>query len=446
MREKKKLLAIHLNEFNYEFLKYGAKKYNLKFLKKFISLKKIKTFTKDKIQNKDLDPWVQSVSISSGQSSRKHKIFKLGQKIPKNLKNIWDVLTHRKINCFVWGPMNADYKKNEYMKLFFPDPWNYNSKPYPKDLNYLHKLPRYYAKNYLDINFLRIIKFTSLFVFGLLRKNIILFVLKNFDLIFKSVILKKLNNFILFFLFDLISLHIFSLRKFSDNKNFSFIFLNSLAHFQHNNWDEKNNEKLYFLFVDRILKYIFNICDQHEALIIYNGFKQKKIKVEYLIRPINPQTFLRKIISFKKLEQDMTNGGFIFFKTPKDTNIAYKKIKNYKISGYLLFEVNQKNKFSFYYRINLKTYINLKKENIDQISKIKLNKYIDYEKKIHLNKNEKKINSKEIKEFLDKIKLIKTTGKHTFEGNVFFKNFKINKKINNIENHKIFNLINDYYS
>ena len=45
MRDKKKLLAIHLNEFNYEFLKYGAKKYNLKFLKKFISLKKIKTFT-----------------------------------------------------------------------------------------------------------------------------------------------------------------------------------------------------------------------------------------------------------------------------------------------------------------------------------------------------------------------------------------------------------------
>ena len=112
------------------------------------------------------------------------------------------------------GSNESDYKKNEYMKLFFPDPWNYNSKPYPKDLNYLHKLPRYYAKNYLDINFLRIIKFTSLFVFGLLRKNIILFVLKNFDLIFKSVILKKLNNFILFFLFDLISLHIFLSENF----------------------------------------------------------------------------------------------------------------------------------------------------------------------------------------------------------------------------------------
>ena len=48
MRDKKKLLAIHLNEFNYEFLKYGAKKYNLKFLKKFISLKRLKLLQKIK--------------------------------------------------------------------------------------------------------------------------------------------------------------------------------------------------------------------------------------------------------------------------------------------------------------------------------------------------------------------------------------------------------------
>ena len=85
MKNKKKLLAIHLNEFNYEYLKYGSKKYKLRFLKKLVSLKKIRTFTKDKTQNKDLDPWVQSVSISSGQTSKKHKVFKLGQKLPKNL-------------------------------------------------------------------------------------------------------------------------------------------------------------------------------------------------------------------------------------------------------------------------------------------------------------------------------------------------------------------------
>ena len=200
MKNKKKLLAIHLNEFNYEYLKYGSKKYKLRFLKKLVSLKKIRTFTKDKTQNKDLDPWVQSVSISSGQTSKKHKVFKLGQKLPKNLINIWDLLTKKKIDCFVWGPMNSSYKKNRYMKLFFPDPWYYISTPHPKNLNNLHKLPKYYAKNYLDVNLFKITKYTLVFIYSLLKKNIIFFTIKNFDLIIKSIIFKGLKNFILFFI------------------------------------------------------------------------------------------------------------------------------------------------------------------------------------------------------------------------------------------------------
>ena len=445
MNIKKKLLAIHLNEFNYEFLKYGAKKYKFKYLKKFIYLKRVETFTKDKIQNKDLDPWVQSVSISSGKSSKKHKILKLGQKLPKNLTNIWDVLTSKKINCSVWGPMNSSYKKNKYIKLFFPDPWNYTSEAFPRDLDILHRLPRYYAKNYLDVNIFKIIQYTLYFIIGLIKRKIFFFTFKNIDLILRSVFTRGLNNFVLFFLFDLISLHIFSLKPVSINKHFSFIFLNSLAHYQHNNWDEKKNEKLYFVFVDRILKYIFDIYSQYNTLMIFNGFKQKKIKVEYLIRPINPEYFLKKLISFKKLEQDMTNGGFIFFKNNKETLKAFSIIKNYKMCGFFLFEVNQKSKLSFYYKINLKTFKNLKKENLQMISNKKLKSYFDYEKKLKINRNNIRINISEIKEFLDNVKLIKTTGKHTFQGDIFSKNLMLKKNLKNIENHKIFNLINEYY-
>ena len=66
MPQKKKLLTIHLNEFNYEFLKYGAKKYNCSFINKILKFNKIKTFSIDKEQDKNLDPWVQSVSINTG--------------------------------------------------------------------------------------------------------------------------------------------------------------------------------------------------------------------------------------------------------------------------------------------------------------------------------------------------------------------------------------------
>ena len=208
---------------------------------------------------------------------------------------------------------------------------------------------------------------------------------------------------------------------------------------------KKKNEKLYFVFVDRILKYIFDIYSQYNTLMIFNGFKQKKIKVEYLIRPINPEYFLKKLISFKKLEQDMTNGGFIFFKNNKETLKAFSIIKNYKMCGFFLFEVNQKSKLSFYYKINLKTFKNLKKENLQMISNKKLKSYFDYEKKLKINRNNIRINISEIKEFLDNVKLIKTTGKHTFQGDIFSKNLMLKKNLKNIENHKIFNLINEYY-
>ena len=36
---KKKLLAINLNEFNLNYIKYGAKKYNCKNIKKLLKLK-----------------------------------------------------------------------------------------------------------------------------------------------------------------------------------------------------------------------------------------------------------------------------------------------------------------------------------------------------------------------------------------------------------------------
>ena len=69
------LLAIYLNEFNFNYLIKGAKKYKSKSILKVLRLKKVKTFTKDITQDYNLDPWVQSVSINTGKSSKKHKIF-----------------------------------------------------------------------------------------------------------------------------------------------------------------------------------------------------------------------------------------------------------------------------------------------------------------------------------------------------------------------------------
>ena len=440
----KKLLAVHLNEFNYDYLKYGAKKYKLKNIKKLLAFKKIRTFTKDKTQNKNLDPWVQSVSINTGIPSKKHKIFKLGQKLDNNIYFIWDILIKKKVDCFIWGSINSNFIKNKYIKIFFPDPWNYTSNVIPNDLKELHILPKYYAKNYTETEINKIVKYSFLFLKSFIKNKGINFMFKNFYLIFHSLLSRGLKNYLLFFLFDLISLDIFKQKINSKNSCFSYIFLNSLAHFQHNNWNDIIAEKYYFLYTDKIIKSIFDIYKSHDALFIFNGFSQKKIKDEFILRPKNPSKFLKKIIYFTSIEQDMTNGGFIFFNDKKSANIAFDKIKNYNVCGIKIFEALQKKDLSFFYRIMIKSKKDLNMTGTNSINKKNLSNFFYYE-----NKNKKikiKFNSIELSEFLNSIQFIKTTGIHSTNGEIIFDNLKTITKKKSIENHKIFNIFKNFFN
>ena len=92
---KKNLLAIYLNEFDIKFLKNGAKKFKCTNIQKFLRLQKCKTYSPDKVQDKNLDPWVQSVSINTGKRFSEHKIFKIGQKINASNIQIWDRLSKK---------------------------------------------------------------------------------------------------------------------------------------------------------------------------------------------------------------------------------------------------------------------------------------------------------------------------------------------------------------
>ena len=162
----KDLLCIHLNEFNRKYLIDKGKKYNkkniLSFFNKFENY--IETYSVDKIQDKNLDPWVQSVTINTGKTSSNHKIYKIGQGVPKKTMQIWDILTKKKIKSGVWGTMNSILKKNKYLNFYYPDPWNYNSKTYPQNLESFLNLSRYYAQNYTSYNKLTILRYRLFFL------------------------------------------------------------------------------------------------------------------------------------------------------------------------------------------------------------------------------------------------------------------------------------------
>ena len=434
------LLAIHLNEFNFDYLERGAKKYKCKSILKVLNLKKVSTFTKDTRQDYNLDPWVQSVSINTGKPSKKHKIYKLGQRIEKNIGQIWDVLSKKKISCSVYGTMNSCLKINKYINYYLPDPWNFRDKTWPKSLMGLYFLPNYYAKNYLKFSYLKFFYYSINFFVTLVFNTKILDLLNDLVFSLKVILKKGIKNYILFFLFDLIQLNIFNYNNLKKKSSFSIIFLNSIAHYQHNNWNEKKSEKYFFLYVENMFSKILKLKKQYKSIIIFNGFTQKKIKPHYLIRPKNPKKFISNFISFKKIEQDMTNGGFIFFKNNQQFEKGIQTLNNLYFKNKKVFEIKKYNKNALYYKVNLKSL------KIITNSEIKNEKNFEkyFLESLQINrKNKKKIDISNY--FLKEVQFLKTTGIHVPEGIVLYENINSLSSFKVIENHTLFNHMRDYF-
>lgn len=436
---KKKLIAINLNEFNLNFLKYGAKKYKCKNIEKFLKLKKIDTFSNDLKQDKNLDPWVQSISMNTGKRSSSHKIYNLGEKIPKKINQIWDFLSQKKKLCAVWGTMNTSFRNNKYLKIFLPDPWNHQNKVKPEELKNFYALPREYAQNYSNFQLLSNLSNIFFLSFYLIKKlifsNLVTLLPTCLSMFFK----KGIRNYMFFFLFDIASLKVFEKLSKNYQLDFSLIFLNSLAHYQHNNWNEQSSHKYYFFFTDYILKIIFKLSESYNSMIIYNGFSQKKIDAEYMLRPKNPKSFLKNIgIKFKSIHSNMTNGAIISFYNKSNLQNAISILKTYNIFGFIIFEFNPINDNEIFIRIKIRSRNDLRLINLP---KYKFKKYFFYEEKSRILK--KNINYK-IEDFKNSMVFIKTTSKHIPKGVLFYKGFQVKKK--KIENTKIFNLIKSYFN
>ena len=87
------------------------------------------------------------------------------------------------------------------------------------------------------------------------------------------------KNFIMFIIFDIIS--VILLKNLNKKRtDFSIIFLNSIAHFQHNNWDERKSFKSFFLLLEKLFEQLNELEKKYDSIIIYNGFTQKKIATE----------------------------------------------------------------------------------------------------------------------------------------------------------------------
>lgn len=219
-----KKIIIQFNEANFDLITRYADNYNLKSLKKIITLaSKGNTSSEDEYQN--LEPWIQWYSFYSNKKFSDHKVFHLNGYKDKNQKIFLDELIEKDKKIGVFGSMNLP--PNNKFNIYIPDPWstvNADGSLSSKTVNYALK---YLVNNNTKFKINLKSLFGLIFLFGFPS-------LKKISIFFKILLyfIKKDRSKLVAY-FDYLFLA-YSLRRIKKKKlDFSLIFLNGFAHIQH---------------------------------------------------------------------------------------------------------------------------------------------------------------------------------------------------------------------
>lgn len=315
--QKPRLLLVELNEFDPDFLLVQARRLGLTSIQKALSFKRSMTTTDDEVEHHGLDPWVQWVNVHCGMPLSQHGVQRIGQTERQKSPQIWTALGEQGYTWGVWGAMNAPRQDAPGCQFFFPDPWAFEERAYPEALNKLLALPRYMAQNYLDVDRAVFLKEAMVFVSALVAPNMWSSTFAFSKAMFAQMLRGDLSVHTMSTFLDYLSTLVFVSNRNKLKPDFSLIFLNNIAHLQHQFWrrgDELHPEmELGLRLTDKMLALLLDSLDENEALIILNGLKQKNVEGEgfYVYRQKNPQAFVEKLGIEGTVEQGMTHDAHI---------------------------------------------------------------------------------------------------------------------------------------
>lgn len=233
----------------------------------------------------------------------------------------------------------------------------------------------------------------------------------------RTVLRHGLRHHILFALFDWVSTQVFLRFHKNEPAHFSILFLNSLAHLQHNQWpanDEYPDDFLEcFRLMDDLLGDVFRAFEG-EPIIVANAFSQENCVAanEYLYRQKEPMDFLQAAgIEPESVEQLMTNDAHVFFQNKEKAAEATRVLNDARINGSRVFQAEQSGVRVFYQVANW--------EPSPEDAFLEINR-----KQLLFS------------QYFDKI--VRRTGSHIQEGVVFYKGLQIPEQL---KNHGLFDVV-----
>jgi hypothetical protein len=221
-----KTILLEVNEINFTFI---DKYIELGELKNFNALFEKHSYTKTIAENeqRNLEPWIQWVTVHTGKNFDEHKVFRLGDGVKDDVKQIWEVLEEKfDIDVAAISPMNAAAKAMN-SAFFMPDPWSSDVVIGSWDLKLLFSAVKQIVNdNAKDkIEFSSYLKLAVGFIPNFRMKNVAKYI-KLFYLSRKSKWYKAI-------FLDRILMDTFITQWQRYQPDFSTLFLNAGAHIQH---------------------------------------------------------------------------------------------------------------------------------------------------------------------------------------------------------------------
>lgn len=346
MSHNPKILLFELNEFSVDLLSEASKVLSLPYVQKLLEMQRVETWTDDTYESDFLEPWVQWVSVHTGQTSQDHFVKHLGDISHLDHLQLWEVLSKQGVTSGVWGPMNASRGIADQCLFFVPDPWTVSEEAYPDELGDFLSMIRYLSQNYLNKSVWTITKKVGKFLMLIAKWGLLGKLFAEMPQVIKNAVKFGAKNFIFISVADYFSTLLFLKYKERYNPDFTLLFLNSLAHLQHHHWkgrDYAGNEKLKYglTYLDRILEKIFASMGENEKIVVTNALSQKNTNEEkpwVLYRQHDQESFLRAIgIKYRNVEPLMTHDAHIFFHTSKEAKEAKALLESASINGKKLF-------------------------------------------------------------------------------------------------------------
>lgn len=119
MREQ--LLFLELNEINFESIAFYCGRGLLPAFGDLLT-KHGWAKTSSETRYEDIEPWIQWVTAHTGMSLAEHEVFRLGDIVQHNIRQIWEELEEFGLSVGAISPMNAKHRLKK-AAFFVPDAW-----------------------------------------------------------------------------------------------------------------------------------------------------------------------------------------------------------------------------------------------------------------------------------------------------------------------------------